>query len=243
MAASSRWSAPARWSPTRARSARRWAGPTSARARFDKAAEEFAAVVERYPVNDYAHFCLGRSLEKTGRTARGPPPRRTGRPHAPGPQGLPGPRGEAADGRLAPASDGPRDRHHGLGHEPEHAVNPALVRIRHRDVRMHPDVAASACSRSARCASGGSTRAASRGQDRLPRGGPAPALEAGRRRCDARLDRVAARIVAGHDDAPLRVGEPAHGQRVDRRQIRIHLVDGRHSGRVRGRAGTGAAGE
>ena len=35
--------------------------------RFDKAAEEFAAVVERYPVNDYAHFCLGRSLEKTGR--------------------------------------------------------------------------------------------------------------------------------------------------------------------------------
>ena len=31
------------------------------------AAEEFAALVERYPVNDYAHFCLGRSLEKTGR--------------------------------------------------------------------------------------------------------------------------------------------------------------------------------
>ena len=38
-------------------------------ARFDKAAEEFAALVERYPVNDYAHFCLGRSLEKTGRRA------------------------------------------------------------------------------------------------------------------------------------------------------------------------------
>jgi tetratricopeptide (TPR) repeat protein len=38
-------------------------------ARFDKAAEEFAAVVERYPVNDYAHFCLGRSLANTGRTA------------------------------------------------------------------------------------------------------------------------------------------------------------------------------
>jgi Flp pilus assembly protein TadD len=36
-------------------------------ARFEQAAEEFAAVVERYPVNDYAHFCLGRSLEKTGR--------------------------------------------------------------------------------------------------------------------------------------------------------------------------------
>ena len=38
-------------------------------ARFDKAAREFAAVVERYPVNDYAHFCLGRSLANTGRTA------------------------------------------------------------------------------------------------------------------------------------------------------------------------------
>jgi Flp pilus assembly protein TadD len=37
--------------------------------RFDKAAEEFAEVVERHPVNDYAHFCLGRSLEKTGRRA------------------------------------------------------------------------------------------------------------------------------------------------------------------------------
>jgi tetratricopeptide (TPR) repeat protein len=35
--------------------------------RFEQAAVEFAAVVERYPVNDYAHFCLGRSLEKTGR--------------------------------------------------------------------------------------------------------------------------------------------------------------------------------
>jgi len=37
--------------------------------RFEEAAEEFAALVERYPVNDYAHFCLGRSLEKTGRHA------------------------------------------------------------------------------------------------------------------------------------------------------------------------------
>ena len=38
-------------------------------ARFEQAAEEFAAVVERHPVNDYAHFCLGRSLENTGRRA------------------------------------------------------------------------------------------------------------------------------------------------------------------------------
>jgi Flp pilus assembly protein TadD len=37
--------------------------------RFEQAAEEFAAVVEQYPVNDYAHFCLGRALANTGRTA------------------------------------------------------------------------------------------------------------------------------------------------------------------------------
>ena len=37
--------------------------------RFEQAAEEFAAVVERHPVDDYAHFCLGRSLANTGRTA------------------------------------------------------------------------------------------------------------------------------------------------------------------------------
>ena len=38
-------------------------------ARFEKAAKEFAAVVERHPVNDYAHFCLGRALVNTGRAA------------------------------------------------------------------------------------------------------------------------------------------------------------------------------
>jgi tetratricopeptide (TPR) repeat protein len=38
--------------------------------RYGLAADEFAAVIERYPANDYAHFCLGRSLEKLGdRTA------------------------------------------------------------------------------------------------------------------------------------------------------------------------------
>ena len=31
------------------------------------AREEFAAVVERSPVNDFAHFCLGRALDKTGK--------------------------------------------------------------------------------------------------------------------------------------------------------------------------------
>jgi Flp pilus assembly protein TadD len=35
--------------------------------RYAQASEEFKAVVERAPVNDFAHFCLGRSLEKSGR--------------------------------------------------------------------------------------------------------------------------------------------------------------------------------
>ena len=35
--------------------------------RFDEARAEFAAVVERAPVNDFAHFCLGKALVKTGR--------------------------------------------------------------------------------------------------------------------------------------------------------------------------------
>jgi Flp pilus assembly protein TadD len=35
--------------------------------RYEAAADEFQAVVDRYPVNDFAQFCLGRSLEKSGR--------------------------------------------------------------------------------------------------------------------------------------------------------------------------------
>ena len=38
--------------------------------RFAAAAVEFKAVVEAHQVNDYAHFCLGRSLAKTGETER-----------------------------------------------------------------------------------------------------------------------------------------------------------------------------
>ncbi len=34
--------------------------------RYGAARDEFAAVVERSPIDDYAHFCLGRSLEKIG---------------------------------------------------------------------------------------------------------------------------------------------------------------------------------
>jgi Tfp pilus assembly protein PilF len=33
---------------------------------FEKAATEFEAVVDTHPVNDYAHFCLGRALSLTG---------------------------------------------------------------------------------------------------------------------------------------------------------------------------------
>ena len=36
---------------------------------FEEAAAEFAAVVERAPTNDYALFCLGRSLMECGRPA------------------------------------------------------------------------------------------------------------------------------------------------------------------------------
>jgi Flp pilus assembly protein TadD len=38
--------------------------------RFAAAAVEFRAVVESHQVNDYAHFCLGRALAKTGETER-----------------------------------------------------------------------------------------------------------------------------------------------------------------------------
>jgi Flp pilus assembly protein TadD len=37
---------------------------------FDEAAAEFEAVVETHPVNDYAHFCLGRALSLIGDTRR-----------------------------------------------------------------------------------------------------------------------------------------------------------------------------
>ncbi|HSI79487.1 MAG TPA: tetratricopeptide repeat protein [Solirubrobacterales bacterium] len=37
---------------------------------FAEAATEFEAVVETHPVNDYAHFCLGRALSLTGEADR-----------------------------------------------------------------------------------------------------------------------------------------------------------------------------
>lgn len=37
---------------------------------FAEAATEFEAVVEAHPVNDFAHFCLGRALTLTGERTR-----------------------------------------------------------------------------------------------------------------------------------------------------------------------------
>jgi Flp pilus assembly protein TadD len=37
---------------------------------FEEAATEFEAVVDRQPVNDFAHFCLGRALSLTGQRER-----------------------------------------------------------------------------------------------------------------------------------------------------------------------------
>jgi Flp pilus assembly protein TadD len=37
---------------------------------FEEAAAEFEAVVDRQPVNDYAHFCLGRALSLIGNRER-----------------------------------------------------------------------------------------------------------------------------------------------------------------------------
>ena len=70
-------------------------------ARFEQAREEFAAVVERSPVDHYSHFCLGRSLEKTGQPRRGPAPRRPGGGHAARPRGLPGLQRVPAQRRVA----------------------------------------------------------------------------------------------------------------------------------------------
>ena len=87
-------------------------------ARFEQAAEEFAAVVERYPVNDYAHFCLGRSLEKTGRRAEA-------RRHAALAANMRPDRKDyqAFRDRLQTPLAAPH-RDHRLGHQAEQAVEP-----------------------------------------------------------------------------------------------------------------------
>ena len=68
---------------------------------YAEAATEFEAVVETHPVNDYAHFCLGRALTKTGETeARAPSPRARLEP-PPGAPRLPHLQ-RAAGGQLSP---------------------------------------------------------------------------------------------------------------------------------------------
>ena len=57
--------------------------------RYEEAAVEFEAVVERAPTNDYALFCLGRSLMECGRAGRGAQAARARREPAPGPARLP----------------------------------------------------------------------------------------------------------------------------------------------------------
>ena len=151
--------------------------------RYLEAREEFAAVVERAPVNDYAHFCLGRAFQKTGRSAEA-------RRHMKLAVGL---RPDRADyraylerlaGRLAqraPAAAGSiaaigralgfggavrhrvARRHRALGHEAEQAVDLALVHRAHRHVGVHPDVARRACRRSARAGWRGSSGGSSTG--------------------------------------------------------------------------------
>ena len=65
-----RWPRPRRSSRTSPRYARRSAGPLPLAPVPPRRREEFEAVVERYPVNDYAHFCLGRALTLSGRPER-----------------------------------------------------------------------------------------------------------------------------------------------------------------------------
>ncbi|MGE4426904.1 MAG: hypothetical protein AB7G37_10680 [Solirubrobacteraceae bacterium] len=42
--------------------------------RYRDAANEFSAVVEHEPTNDYAQFCLGRALQRCGRHVEARPP-------------------------------------------------------------------------------------------------------------------------------------------------------------------------
>ena len=104
--------------------------------RFEEAREEFAAVVEQAPVNDYAHFCLGKALANTGRRAAARRHARPGRVDAPGPRRLPGVARPAARAALkvagpalAPSPRAGRTRRtRGLGGP----VQPAAARVGRR---------------------------------------------------------------------------------------------------------------
>ena len=130
----SRWSRPASLEPDKS-SIREALGRAYFHAgRYAQAGEEFAAVVERHPVNDYAHFCLGRSLEKTGRTAEA-------RRHLALAASL---RPDRGDYRVYRAADRGRVVARGqraLHHQAEQPVHGLLAEPRHRQVAVHPDVA------------------------------------------------------------------------------------------------------
>ena len=67
-------SGPTGRSRARARSSRRWDGRTSTRARRERAHATFEALLEIEPSSHYAHYALGQSLKRLGRTRprRGP---------------------------------------------------------------------------------------------------------------------------------------------------------------------------
>ena len=79
----------ATWRRTRPRSARRWAAPCFDAQRYEQAATEFQAVIDRAPTNDYALFCLGRSPADARPPRRGAQAAGAGRVPAARPARLP----------------------------------------------------------------------------------------------------------------------------------------------------------
>ena len=105
--------------------------------RFEQAAEEFAAVVERHLVNDYAHFCLGRALANTGRT-------QAARRHAALAANM---RPDARTTRRSAGVCGPPEparRQGALHDQAQQAVHAARVEAGGRDVGVDPEVRAGA---------------------------------------------------------------------------------------------------
>ena len=110
-----------------ARSARRSGARTSAAAATGDAASEFSAVVERYPANDYAHFCLGPLAGEARRPPRGQPAPVAGLRHAP----------DRTDYRAVPADQRLNALHASEGAHPagELGVGVGRRRGRRRDRR------------------------------------------------------------------------------------------------------------
>ena len=94
-------------------------------------------MVERYPVNDYAHFCLGRSLEKTGRIkearrhaalAANLRPDRSRLPALPRPAARP----RSPRAASAPSTTRPSSAVHAALVEPRHGRSPCTQMSRER---------------------------------------------------------------------------------------------------------------